>query len=286
MIINRFSSLLDKYEENLSLISTDFNKVDDAVLNLKSALDLLIISHPLDSFQMMRIFVAKALTTTIFSNSTIITIIDKATQMGAASLIMAIPYTFNKITPETPFESTELWFGSVNFNKAIKLFFETYLESDLYLMQTINTDNLIEVTSEKDLDGNDFQEDLITLILGRDNLKINLKAFKKQIVKLTTDPSIDLPLTYDTSLPLTIKTRIGVSAGIREFILDKSVKFTQNALSIIELADFVENQAGFNSNIKFTLPNHFYRYQLELLSLNSGDTWYVTNILVQDSSFY
>jgi hypothetical protein len=278
--LKTFETYLDNYEENFVLIENDFNKADIALLHLKSALDLMIQVHPLDAFQMIRILASRMMNNTFYSNNAFISIMEKAVQSGVADLILAIPYKLNQIDNDNPFIFDELWFNRVNYNKAIRSFFETYLTSDIHLLKTVNTNNLITVNEEKTLFTEDLSDSLITLRLGKDNLNVNLTAFQKQTIKLLPDISLDLPEDYDSNLPLTIKTYICIKAGIREFMLDKSVKFTDNCLSILSFFDYINKTSTINGNMKFTIPNHFYSYKLELVSYNSGDTWWVSNIFV------
>lgn len=280
IILRDFQNDILAYENHILT-----NNYFPAALSLKSALDRMIISCPLDAFQMMRYLASRMVNTAYYTDNILLQIADVSVGLGGSDLVINILYKLRQVENGIPFSHDELWYSSVNFNIAVKSFFETYLTSDIYLLKTVNQNNLVSPTETISVIKSNEDDALVNVRLGKTNMDLSLLSFQTQTVKFLVDPTLNLPENYDSNFPLTITTSITIKAGVQKFILDKSVKFTDNALSILTWFGYIDRALSVSGNTKFTFPNHFYSYKLDLISINSGDTWVVANITVLPAKF-
>jgi hypothetical protein len=224
-------------------------------------------------------------TTEYYTDNKLLLIADVSVALGGSDRIINIVYKLKQISNDKPFSHDEIWYSTVNFNIAIKRFFETYLVSDIHLLKSINQNNLINPSTSNSVIRSGENDALVTIRLGKTNIDLSLLSFQKQTVKLSVDPTLDLPENYDSNFPLTIITNVTIKAGVQEFILDKTVKFTDNALCILEWFSYIERVLAVSGNTRFKFPNHFFSYKLDLISINSGDTWIVSNIAILPAKF-
>jgi hypothetical protein len=285
--VNNNLIVLDDFKNDILSYEThvDSTRYLDAALSLKTALDRMVISCPLDAFQMIRYLAIRMTTTEHYTDNKLLLIADVSVALGGSDRIVNIVYKLKQINNDNPFTYDEIWYSTVNFNIAIKRFFETYLVSDIYLLKSINQNNLINVNASTSVIKSGENDALVTISLGKTNVDLSLLSFQKQTVTFSVDPTLDLPETYDSNFPLTIITDVTIKAGVQEFILDKSVKFTDNVLCILEWFSYIECTLAVSSHARFKFPNHFFSYKLDLISINSGDTWIASNITVLPAKF-
>lgn len=280
--MDSFKADLERYELAIPTIQSNPLSLQDAAFYLKKALQQMIYVNPLDTFQMMRWLASRMNATEYYTDNILMFVSDKANEIGGSDIIRAIPYKLNQVSTSATFEYDELWFGTVNFNTAVKMFMSTYTSSDLYMLKSVNQNNIVKPDSVVSLTKGTEDDAVVTLSLGKDNFDVSLTAFQKQKIKVNVDPNLTLPQNYDNSLPLTILSTVTVKAGIKEFFLDKAVTIPESTLCVFELfPEYLDKTTVNLGNRTFKFPNHFYSYELDLISFNSGDTWVLGNILVK-----
>lgn len=272
-MISTFLRSLEQYEASAVPTNSDYTKKEQAALHLKAALDRVLVANPIDTFVMLNSLAHRMMLdqSGVYTPIALLSISQSAINFGGSAVILSIPYAITQAAIGILPEFDQNWFSSTNGNMTIKLFLETFAESEICKLKTLDKSTITPVMLNSDRC--EHYTPLVNAALGVCNQSLTLKAFEVQTVRFIKSP--DVAPENDTDVFI---TEVQIGCDIGRFCLDSSIRISSSVLAMLQMLEHAAVYKRVYADSIFFIPEPFYKYKFGVKSFTNGATWVVDSL--------
>ncbi len=278
--IEAFEADLFAYEQDVPQDSYHLRDYQNASQHMAHALDRLIHAPSADTYSMMRRLVAHITgkIDTAYSDVTL-NMVAAVSAFEYKQKIMAIFYVIRESILGEDINLSDAWLEMIGHNRTIWHFLNNYQHHSERIAEESYSGVLL--TPLREIKKLSSVEDHHILAVANHNYQVALEANKVQRFSLTKDASYQAVVDQSTSKALPIVTEIVITPTLGQFILDKSLRFYDDAIAQLSALGCVQQGYVRGVDTIINLPGMFYSVLLHVVSYDEGETFHVTefNIL-------